>query len=681
MRLIVDTPSLIWYSLLRGQDEEFSTTVEHEGKTVKVNGWQYGLEQATDELLYAMLRSGTTPSDAIFVNAGKLSTARRKAIYGQYKMARDSRPPQAYEQFALCKEELFKKFRGVGAQLVTQDGVEEDDIIAYLCRKLDGDMVVMSVDGDMTTLINDRVSLFQGGEITKNNKYGPFPCRYVPVYKALIGDGTEYKGASGFGPKAFLDFLVGFGDKGLAALEGMMQRRTLHELEEDVAEFKPFRKIVDSAKHVYESYDCALLHDEWVDTKTQPLVFQPASPVPAEEITDQRLKGFAVKESSAGWWDEIHPPKVKVERNHAVFDVELIGDMTPIFLVCVEIVETEERFSFWWHKERDMTRLHSMLSREDLTWVSFNGIHFDAPLISAAIDGKDPITLKKMAQAIIVDGGKSWELPDQFDYKPLNFDHIDLIEVAPGVRTSLKTYAGRMGYPTMVDLPFEHNQDLSDEELVVLESYCFNDIGVTKTLFQKLRSEIELREEMSEEHGIDLRSKSDAQVAEAVLKKAASIGKRRGGDMPRSVKYTAPSFIQTDSDIINEMIERLGRTEFRINPANGQVETPEWLKDPVPLGFGTYQFGVGGLHSTHDKSLHVEATDEVLVSDWDVASYYPFIMVNAGLTPRLEGGSGERFIAAYKKILHERVAAKRRMQEIEVEIAELEKELASDNCE
>ena len=628
-----------------------------------------------------MLRSGTTPSDAIFVNAGKLSTARRKAIYGQYKMARDSRPPQAYEQFALCKEELFKKFRGVGAQLVTQDGVEEDDIIAYLCRKLDGDMVVMSVDGDMTTLINDRVSLFQGGEITKNNKYGPFPCRYVPVYKALIGDGTEYKGASGFGPKAFLDFLVGFGDKGLAALEGMMQRRTLHELEEDVAEFKPFRKIVDSAKHVYESYDCALLHDEWVDTKTQPLVFQPASPVPAEEITDQRLKGFAVKESSAGWWDEIHPPKVKVERNHAVFDVELIGDMTPIFLVCVEIVETEERFSFWWHKERDMTRLHSMLSREDLTWVSFNGIHFDAPLISAAIDGKDPITLKKMAQAIIVDGGKSWELPDQFDYKPLNFDHIDLIEVAPGVRTSLKTYAGRMGYPTMVDLPFEHNQDLSDEELVVLESYCFNDIGVTKTLFQKLRSEIELREEMSEEHGIDLRSKSDAQVAEAVLKKAASIGKRRGGDMPRSVKYTAPSFIQTDSDIINEMIERLGRTEFRINPANGQVETPEWLKDPVPLGFGTYQFGVGGLHSTHDKSLHVEATDEVLVSDWDVASYYPFIMVNAGLTPRLEGGSGERFIAAYKKILHERVAAKRRMQEIEVEIAELEKELASDNCE
>lgn len=675
MRLIVDVPSLLWYSLLHGKDEEFSTTVEHEGKTVAVNGWQYGLEQATDQVLHAMRRSGTVPADIIFVHAGKLSTARRKAIYGQYKMGRDSRPPQAYEQFSLCKDELFKKFRAVGAQTVTQDGVEEDDIIAYLARKLPGEMVIMSVDGDMTTLINDRVSLFQGGEITKDNKYGPFPCRFVPVYKALIGDGTEYKGAAGFGPKAFLDFLVGFGDKGLAAIEGMMIRKTLHELEEDVPDFKPFRKIIDGAKHVYESYECALLHDEWVDTKNQPLVYQAGSPLSSDQITDQRLKEFAGKESKDGWWGELHPPKAK--RNHAVFDVELIGDMTPVFLVCVEIVETEERFSFWWHKERDMTRLHSMLCQEDLTWVSFNGIHFDAPLVSAAIDGKDPVVLKNMAQAIIVEGGKSWELPDQFGYNPISFDHIDLIEVAPGVRTSLKTYAGRMGYPTMVDLPFEHNQDLSDEELLVLESYCFNDIGVTKALFQKLRSEIELREEMSEEHGIDLRSKSDAQVAEAVLKKAASIGKRREGDMPRSVRYTAPSFVETDSDIVNEMIERLGRTEFKINPANGQVETPDWLKDPVQLGFGTYQFGVGGLHSTHDKNLHVEATEDVLISDFDVASYYPFIMVNAGLTPRLEGGSGDRFISAYKKILYERVAAKRRMQEIEVEIAELEKELAN----
>jgi len=661
MRLLVDTSSLIWFSLLRGTDEEFGRGVEHEGKTVYVNGWQFGVEQATDQLLHAMRESGATPENVIFVHAGKLSTARRKAIYGQYKQGRDSRPPQAYEQFAKCKEVLFKSFGDIGAQVVTQDGVEEDDILAYLARKLPGEMVILTVDGDMTTLINERVSLFQNGRITKDNKYGPFPCRYVPVYKALLGDGTEYKGAVGFGPKAFLNFLVRYGDSGLAALEGMMIRGTLNELTEDVENFKPFIKVVDGAKHVYESYQCALLHSEWVDTEMQPLVFQPGRRVGIDKVSDIRLEKWAGVIGTdevlpCNWWDEIHPAKVQVQKNHAVFDVELIGDMTPVFLVCVEIIETGERFSFWWHKERDMTRLHSMLCRDDLTWVSFNGIHFDAPLFSAAIAGHDPVTLKRMAQVIIVEGGKSWEMPSQFDYEPVEFDHIDLIEPAPGVRTSLKTYAGRMGYPTMVDLPFEHDVDLTDEQLLVLESYCFNDIGVTKALFKKLETEIELRKEMSEEYGVDLRSKSDAQIAEAVLKKAASIGKRPPGSTPKSVTYKAPDFIETDSDVINDLIERLNRTEFTINAANGQVESPEWLKELVLIGDGSYQCGVGGLHSTHDKCLHVEATDEVLVSDFDVASYYPNIMLKAGLTPRVEGGA--RFIAEYEKIYHRRIEAK-----------------------
>jgi hypothetical protein len=59
--------------------------------------------------------------------------------------------------------------------------------------------VILTSDGDMTTLINDRVSLWQGNRLTKENKYGPFPCKYTPVYKALVGDGKEYKGAVGFG--------------------------------------------------------------------------------------------------------------------------------------------------------------------------------------------------------------------------------------------------------------------------------------------------------------------------------------------------------------------------------------------------------------------------------------------------------------------------------------------------
>jgi len=670
-RLLIDTSNQVWLSLLSSRDNEFGVKVMHEGKEVHVNGWKHGYEIAINHIVAVMQELQVTPNRTIFVVAGQHAKARREMIYPNYKKGKDSRPPEAYVQFNLCRDALLTAFLNLGAQTVTQDGVEEDDTLAYLCKHLDGEKVVLTTDGDLGTTISDTTSLWRNGQLTKQNPYGPFSPKYIPVYKALVGDGDEYKGAHLFGPKAFLDFLVWAGESGLAALEGMLKRKTLHELADDVDEFKPLKRVIDSAQHVYESYQCALLHDEWVDTLRQPMKVKFGTQT--TEVSDVRLKQWANPQGVRDdWFDKLHPPKVKVNKNHAVYDCELIGDKSPVFLVCVDIIETGETASFWWHHEGDMGRLQTMMRREDLTWVSFNGIHFDAPIIGAAIAGKPPSTLKAMANSLIVEGAKHWDMPSQYDYDPFEFDHIDLMEVSPGVKVSLKTFAGRMGYPTMVDLPFHHDQDLDEEDMQILESYCQNDLGVTKALFNTLRSEVELRKEMSEEHGIDLRSKSDAQVAEAVLKKAANI-RGKGGSIPHSVSYKAPSFIETEGDEIKELIWKLEKTQFLINKGNGAVESPDFLKEPLVIGDGRYQCGVGGLHSTHDKRLYVEATEDVLVSDWDISSFYPFTMVNAGIIPRIPKGA--EFVAAYKKILFERIAAKKLMQEVESEISEIEKEL------
>lgn len=668
-RLIIDMSSLLWQSLLTSKDVEFGKEVEHEGKKVHVNGWQHGYECAINHLVAVMGELGVAPINCVFVVEGERNDARRKVFYSGYKVGRDSRPPLAYEQFRILRDKLCEVFGGLGAQVCTQAGVEADDIIAYLARHLDGEKVILSTDGDMAALITDDIALWRKDMLTRENPYGPFPCKYIGIYKALCGDGNEYKGAAGFGPKAFLDMFVTYGEAGLAALERMLKRGleagkqacetpgTLIDLEEDVPDFKPFRKVIDSAAHVYQSYFCALLHDEWVDTKRQPLLVKTGTVVDRDQIEDPRLRKFAAQNTES-WLDKtLHPSKQKGDVKHAVFDCELIGEDCPVFLVCAKIIETGKQFSFWWHKEGDMQALKTMLNRPDLTWISFNGIHFDAPLISAALAGRDPHELKKMANAIIMEGEKSWDMPSRFNYDPVEFDHIDLMEVAPGVRTSLKTYAGRMGYPTMVDLPFHHDQDLDNDQLLVLERYCQNDLGVTEALFNRLRAEIDLRQEMSEEHGIDLRSKSDAQVAEAVLKKAAGIKGRVSGQ-PYSVTYKAPAFIETDSEVVQDLIERLNRTEFKINKMNGQIETPEFLKEPLALGSGIYQCGIGGLHSTHDKQLYVKTTDDLLISDFDVASYYPNIMLKAGLTPKLDGDAGSRFIEAYRDIYTRRIEAK-----------------------
>ena len=362
-------------------------------------------------------------------------------------------------------------------------------------------------------------------------------------------------------------------------------------------------------------------------------------------------------------------------KQHIVFDVEIIGSDKPVFLVCTKCIETQFTASFWLHKRHHMAQLSEMLANPIYTWVSFNGINFDAPLIAAAIQGADELWLKGLATQIIAERLLSWQTYKQFGIDFVEYDHIDLYETAPGVQISLKTYAGRLGYPSMVDMPFHHDQDLTPTQYKVLEQYCLNDLGVTEALFNELREQITLREQMGEEYDLDLRSKSDAQIAEAILKKQVGIGKA-SHHIPPSIRYTAPDFIQTKSELINNLIDQLEEHTFRINRGNGSPELPEWLSESIyKIGEGLYQVGIGGLHSTHDKSVYYEADENTLLSDFDVASYYPNIIMKCGLIPKLGAGKGERFLDEYQHIYEERMKAKHRAGELKLEISKIEKRL------
>ena len=340
-----------------------------------------------------------------------------------------------------------------------------------------------------------------------------------------------------------------------------------------------------------------------------------------------------------------------------VFDTEIIGKHKPVFLVCAKALDTKETWSFWAHRKKDRQRLTEMMLAGTHTWVSFNGIKFDAPLIAMYLWGIPVEIIKDMCNRIVETRILPWEVYKLAHVEPVNFDHIDLIEVAPGVMTSLKTYAGRMNYPTMVDLPFHHDQDLTPKERKVLEQYCLNDLAVTETLFNALQPEITLREELSLEHGVDLRSKSDAQIAETILKKAVDVYKRTGF-IPSSVNYTVPKIIKRTSD--DTLITRLEETEFRIDNKTASPVLPKWLADaPFKIKDGLYQVGIGGLHSKHDKQVHHVADDDTLISDFDAASYYPKIILSCDLIPNMSQGKGELFIEEYRDIFNRRLAAKR----------------------
>ncbi len=346
-----------------------------------------------------------------------------------------------------------------------------------------------------------------------------------------------------------------------------------------------------------------------------------------------------------------------MKRENIVFDCELIGTKKPVFLVRTRNKKTGERQGFWWHKRGDMKRLLAMFDDPKYIWESFNGIKFDAPVIAAAVQGHDPENLKIIANKIIEEKMQPWEVYKFANIEPLQFDHIDWIEVAPGVMTSLKTYMGRMHYPTLVDMLVHHDTDLTPKQLPMVESYCDNDTGGTAALSQQLQEQLNLRIDLGERYGLDLRSKSDAQVAEAIIKKVAGISGKPVA--PSYVEYFAPSFIKTKNPSLLALIERIEEHAFKINYANGSPIAPDWMDEEFKIGGGSYKVGVGGLHSTHDVKLYRAATETSLISDFDVASYYPTMILQCGYIPRISGNKGQAFLDTYRDLYEERLQAKR----------------------
>ena len=338
------------------------------------------------------------------------------------------------------------------------------------------------------------------------------------------------------------------------------------------------------------------------------------------------------------------------------FDLELMGRGADIyFMFGAYHLPSGKKIKIEGNSPESLDKLHGLLRNPKYVWVSFNGIKFDAPVLSAVMQGRDLADVKRMANEIITDRKPAWMSARDYQLEPLDIDHIDLMETAPGVMISLKLYAARLGLKSIVDLPFEHDAILDAKQREMVADYCLNgDLVATAALFNDLQQQIELREKMGEEYGLDLRSKSDAQMAEAII--AKQLGIKGAVEVPAKVRYKAPPFIQPRNMILVDMLERAQRHDFKVSKANGAVEMPPFLEEPILLGKGRYQMGIGGLHSQHDRCQQWVASADLEISDFDVASFYPNMILNAGLIPR---GIGLPFLHLYRKLLDERIVAKR----------------------
>ncbi len=338
----------------------------------------------------------------------------------------------------------------------------------------------------------------------------------------------------------------------------------------------------------------------------------------------------------------------------AILDLEIYKDY---FLCAVKAPERTYMFEMYDGQPLNVAGIKAIL--RTYTIVTFNGNHFDLPLLGVAMrDGATCAQVKSFCDKIIVGGLKAWDVERQAGVGAPTCDHIDLIEVAPGF-SSLKIYGGRMHSPRMQDLPIAPDESIGPADRALIRDYCANDLAVTEQLFDKLKPQIELRAKLGAQYGLELRSKSDAQIAEAVIGKRVKV--LRNSDRiirPRipagtAYRYRAPEWIQFSTATLRTLLATILATDFTVG-AGGGITMPEALADClITLHPSTYRLGIGGLHSTESCAAH-HADADTLLLDRDVASYYPNLILRMGLFP---SQMGEAFLDVYRAIVTERLAA------------------------
>lgn len=280
-----------------------------------------------------------------------------------------------------------------------------------------------------------------------------------------------------------------------------------------------------------------------------------------------------------------------------------------------------------------VSSINSILQKH--TVIGFNSLNFDLPLLNLALDGVSDVEIKKRCDGIIKNNLKWWKGRGI----PRCLNHVDLIEVAPGV-ASLKIYGGRLNSPRMQSLPIHHDKVLTEEEKDLIEEYMLNDLDVTEMLCRALDSRLALRKQMGDEYGVNLMSKSDAQIAEAVFKyRLPELGKP-DDKTGHTFRYKAPSWVP------RHLADPIEAAEFIVQ-STGKVKLPEFFPKNVYKG---YKLGIGGLHSM-EKSVSHFSSGDVVISDHDVASYYPSIILNEKLMEKT-------LLDEYAAIVDERLSAK-----------------------
>lgn len=274
-RALIDGNAILNSVLLRGVDHDAGVVkVNEQGKKITVNSASYGVFGFFDRLHEILTEFNLAPRQVVCVWDGRNAKMSRQVWLPRYKEGRE-KDPDVFAQINAAREAVREYLRELGATNMHQDMAEADDVIGYLAQTLrDGRNLIVTVDGDLAALVDDNTDIWRQNKLNQN-PYGPFPHKYITLYKSLVGDTSDsIPGAKGFGDGAWVDMIRIFGMDSLPEMLRLIEQDKLDELQANVADMPRLKTIIENKSTVINSWRCARLHVESINTMDRPLQIQ-----------------------------------------------------------------------------------------------------------------------------------------------------------------------------------------------------------------------------------------------------------------------------------------------------------------------------------------------------------------------------------------------------------------------
>lgn len=340
-----------------------------------------------------------------------------------------------------------------------------------------------------------------------------------------------------------------------------------------------------------------------------------------------------------------------------VFDIEVYKNF--FSLIAINVLTGKKYVFVTFENRDDRAKLKRFLSTNPVL-IGYNSYDYDIPVLSYFLTGASLSDTFEFSSQIIKRKHFA-KLPTEY-YRMRdnpNLKGIDLMRVLSldGIGVSLKQCGILLKWKLLQELPISPETLISKENLSTLLDYNENDVLMTLELYKAAIEDIKLREFISQEYQVDVMNNSESYIANDLITHLYARETNQHPMMFRE-KRTERDIIPVadciggNIDFVSPKMQKF-LSEFKTKSITPKDQSA--IQQMVKINNTEYQMGVGGLHSIDKPGIFKSTEDKILI-DADVSSFYPYIMLNNQIKPaHLENC----FLDILRRIVEQRIDYKR----------------------